>query len=204
MKNKKDTLLIKEIYCSLQGEGARMGAASIFIRLAGCNLACWFCDTKWSNGIIMSIKEIQKKISKFSCNTIVWTGGEPTLQLTNDILQHFPTYYHCIETNGTNPVPSLINYIACSPKKDVSVQILHKNFPNGVNEFRYPVDIFAIDLIPKIDELPNARHYYLSPVFLGKDKKQICKHTINMCVLYIKNSPKWKLSIQLHKLIDIR
>lgn len=202
MKNK--TLKVKEIFYSLQGEGARIGVASIFIRLAGCNLSCWFCDTDWSDGKEMTVEEIQKEISKFSCSSIVWTGGEPTLQLTNDILKHFPDYYNCIETNGTNPVPSLIDYIACAPKKDVCLQTLHKNFPEGVDEFRYPIDAYSNNLLPEINDLPNAKYYYLSPIFTGKERKEINAGNLIYCLKKINEDPRWRLSVQLHKLINIK
>ena len=84
----------------------------------------------------------------------------------------FKEYYNCIETNGTNPVPRDIDYISCSPK--VTVEELNINFPNGVNEIRYPVSKETI--IPRIEDLPKAKHYFLSPVFLGKQNERF---TIN-------------------------
>jgi len=94
----KQLLKIKEIFYSLQGEGQRAGEASIFIRLAGCNLNCLFCDTDWSGGYKLSILQIEKEINKFPCRWIVWTGGEPTLQLTDEIISYFDFihFFFCI------------------------------------------------------------------------------------------------------------
>ena len=115
----------------------------------------------------MSINQIKGILSRFKSKTIIWTGGEPTMQLNDEILSHFKEYYNCIETNGTNPVPRDIDYISCSPK--VTVEELNINFPNGVNEIRYPVSKETI--IPRIEDLPKAKHYFLSPVFWANKMK---------------------------------
>ena len=205
---KYDSLNVKEIFLSIQGEGARQGELSIFIRLSGCNMNCSFCDTDWSPGKDMSIKEIISEISRYKCTWIVWTGGEPTLQLTDEIIKQFPLkYLHAIETNGSNPVPDSIDYIACSPK--VSNEILNKNF-NYIDELRYAVDILTPEGLEnvtklretKINDLPDAKHYYLSPVFVAKKKDKISPLNVLSCLGLIKENPIWKLSIQVHKLID--
>ena len=191
---------VAEIFYSLQGEGANMGKPAIFIRLAGCNKDCWFCDTNWKNGIEMSIEEILQKIEKYPAKMIIWTGGEPTLQLSNEILHHFTHYYNCIETNGTNPVPSKIDYIACSPKVDV--EVLHKNF-DFVNEFRFPYYKEIENTLPKIADLPKANNYFLSPILFGNDifaKKN--RENVISSIDFIKKNPQWRLSVQTHKLLN--
>jgi len=219
---------VVEIFYSLQGEGANAGKPAIFVRLAGCNQNCWFCDTNWQNGVEMSVAEILQEIEKFPAKMIIWTGGEPTLQLNNEILSHFTHYYNCIETNGTNPVPSKIDYISCSPKVDV--EILQKNFV-FVNEFRFPYSILTAEstentqrknsafsahspyslrlscenILPKIDDLPKADNYFLSPILLGNDvfdKKNA--ENINSCINFIKQNPQWRLSFQTHKLLNFQ
>ena len=127
------TLRVVEIFYSIQGEGANFGKPAIFIRLSYCNKNCWFCDTDWNTGVEMQVDEILNYIRKFPAKMVIWTGGEPTLQLNDEILSLFTAYYNCIETNGTNKVPSSIDYITCSPK--VSPDILRRNF-EFVNEFR--------------------------------------------------------------------
>lgn len=204
----RDTILkVVEIFHSIQGEGANAGKAAVFVRLSNCNKNCWFCDTDWSVGTDMTVSQIHEEVSRFSSannypdNLLIWTGGEPTLQLTDEILEHFSEYFNCIETNGTNPVPSRIQYISCSPK--VSVEILRKNF-NRVNEFRYPIG--SGDLLPDISELPLADNYFVSPIFLGEEKKrfQLVEENIRYSIEFVEKNPKWRLSLQLHKFLNIR
>lgn len=190
-------LIVNEIFYSLQGEGGRSGKASIFIRLTKCNLACDFCDTDFHNGNEMSVLEILDAIKVYPCKWIIWTGGEPTIQLTNEHLSVFRNegYKQAIETNGTRPVPSYIDYISCSPKQNyVSVR---ERIPLA-NEIRIPVK--AGDVIPDIDIFPKADNYFLSPIF---DSDKINRDNINYCVEYIKEHPEWSLSLQMHKLINI-
>ena len=209
MKNKSSdtTLSVVEIFQSIQGEGANAGKAAVFVRLACCNMSCWYCDTDWSKSEKMTVSKVLEEVKKLSNpdeslkTLLIWTGGEPTLQLTDEILEHFKDYYNCIETNGTNPVPKNINYISCSPK--VSPMVLRKNFTH-VDEFRYPVEVG--DVLPDISELPLADNYFLSPIFIGEEKErfQQVNENIEYSINYIKNNPQWRLSLQLHKILNIR
>lgn len=114
-----------EIFYSLQGEGTRCGTPAVFLRLAGCNLKCKWCDTKhsWGSGISCSAAETAAKIAAYACNSLVITGGEPLLQQAEleSLLQLLPadTYIE-VETNGTiTPSPALaqrINQWNVSPK----------------------------------------------------------------------------------------
>jgi 7-carboxy-7-deazaguanine synthase len=199
-------LNVVEIFHSIQGEGANTGRSAVFVRLAHCNENCWFCDTDWSKYTEMTVLQVLVEVRKLSKpdsypnNLLIWTGGEPTMQLTDKILEHFSEFYNCIETNGTNPVPSRIQYVSCSPK--VSPEILRKNF-NRVNEFRYPVG--AGDILPEITELPTADHYFISPLFTGNEKKRMEQNNENILysIDYIKRNPQWRLSLQIHKLLNI-
>ncbi len=190
-------LTVNEIFYSLQGEGGRVGEASIFIRLTKCNLSCSFCDTDFAEGKEMTIDEILDIIKIYPCKWIIWTGGEPTIQLKNEHVAIFRQhgYKQAIETNGTREVPSLIDYITCSPKKDYKTIKLRIPF---ANEIRMPIQ--AGDIIPDISIFPKADNYYLSPVF---DADKINTGNVNYCVDLIKEHPKWKLSLQIHKLIHI-
>jgi 7-carboxy-7-deazaguanine synthase len=209
MKNNSSDIILNvvEIFKSIQGEGANAGKAAVFVRLAGCNKSCWYCDTNWSESTKMTVQEVLEKVNKlsnpedYSHQLLIWTGGEPTLQLTDEILEFFRDYYNSIETNGTNPVPGKIEYISCSPK--VSPEILRKNFTH-VNEFRYPIGVG--DVLPDISELPHADNYFLSPIFLGEEKERFEKgnENIEYSINIIKNNPQWRLSLQLHKLLNIR
>ena len=209
MKNNSSdiSLNVVEIFKSIQGEGANAGKAAVFVRLAGCNKSCWYCDTNWSVSTKMTVQEVLEQVIELSNpeeyphHLLIWTGGEPTLQLTNEILDYFKGYYNCIETNGTNPVPEKIEYISCSPK--VSPEVLRKNFTR-VNEFRYRVGVG--DVLPDISELPPADNYFISPVFLGEEKERFEKvnENIEYSISIILKNPQWRLSLQLHKLLNIR
>lgn len=205
MKNKM--LKVVEIFTSIQGEGSRTGEASIFIRLAGCNKNCWFCDTEWKAFQIYDVEQIAYLISVYTTKSIVWTGGEPLLQLNEEIIAYFKGlgYNQSLETNGTLPIPKGLDYVACSPK--VTIKELKKIIKdNDVDEFRF-VTPFQNDLFPpNIEDLPKAKHYYLSPVFIGeiKERKEVNKEAVQACLDYIKGHPEWKLSIQIHKLINIK
>ena len=203
-----DTILkVVEIFHSIQGEGANTGKSAVFVRLSNCNKNCWFCDTDWSVGTKMTVKQILDEVKSlsspedYSHTLLIWTGGEPTLQLSNEVLTHFSDFYNCIETNGSNPVPSLIQYISCSPK--VSPNVLKKNFTR-VNEFRYPVGVG--EKLPDISELPVAENYFVSPLFTGEEKKrfELNNANISYAIDYVKQHPQWRLSLQTHKLLNIR
>lgn len=190
-------LIVKEIFYSLQGEGGRVGEPSIFIRLTKCNLACSFCDTDFAEGDEMSVVEILDAIKAFETKWIIWTGGEPTIQLNDEILKVFREagYKQAIETNGTRRVPSLIDYITCSPKQNY--EDIRNKIPR-VNEIRLPVQVGEI--LPDVSVFPPSDKYFVSPVFDGNQPNM---DNINYCVDLVKANPEWTLSLQMHKLINI-
>lgn len=190
-------LIVNEIFYSLQGEGGRSGEPSIFIRLTGCNLACSFCDTDFFSGEEMTVDKILEHIQQYPGRWIIWTGGEPTLQLNNDIVSFFKQkgYKQAIETNGTRKVPELIDYITCSPK--INVEQVKIKVPYA-DEVRIPIAIG--DKLPKIESLPTAKKYFVSPIF---DMHHINADNVAYCVELVKQHPKWTLSLQMHKLIHI-
>jgi organic radical activating enzyme len=192
------SLNVNEIFYSLQGEGGRVGQASIFIRLAKCNLACDFCDTDFERGVKMSVEEVLAEIEKYGCKWIIWTGGEPTLQLTDAIVARFKEqgYFQAIETNGTRRVPVGIDYITCSPKQYFEKV---KELIPVVDELRFPIQ--KGDSLPDISMLPKTERYLLSPIF---DNQEIIQENVDYCVTLVKENPPWALSLQVHKLIGIR
>lgn len=191
-------LNVNEIFYSLQGEGGRSGQPSIFIRLAKCNLSCSFCDTDYERGVKMTIDEVLQEIEPYGCKWIIWTGGEPTLQLNDAVVALFKArgYLQAIETNGTRKVPQGIDYITCSPKQQF--EKVRELIPE-VDELRFPIQ--KGDTLPDISILPKARHHFLSPIF---DNQKIIQENIDYCISLVKENPQWALSLQIHKLIGIR
>ena len=191
-------LIVNEIFYSLQGEGGRSGQPSIFIRLAKCNLTCSFCDTDFERGVKMTTDELLREIEKYGCKWIIWTGGEPALQLNDAVVALFKEkgYLQAIETNGTRRLPQGLDYITCSPKQQF--EKVRELIPE-VDELRFPIQ--KGDPLPDISILPKARYHFLSPIF---DNHNIIRENIDYCVSLVKENPMWALSLQIHKLIGIR
>lgn len=86
------------------------------------------------------MEQIADHIAQYPGKLIIWTGGEPTLQLTDEVVAYFKTlgYTQAIETNGTRRPPRGLDYITCSPKPE-AMKRLHESFPDGVSEFRFPI-----------------------------------------------------------------
>lgn len=112
---------ICETFESIQGEGALMGRPMLFVRLGGCNLSCEWCDTKYAHVTHseMSIRDVKALIDESQQRYVCWTGGEPLLQKEDicSVIALTPDRLHCLETNGTIPVPeSTFFHVAASPK----------------------------------------------------------------------------------------
>ena len=199
-------LKVSELFYSIQGEGARAGTANVFVRLQGCKAqhACFAsgirCDTEFESGREWSLEGLTQAIGEFGCKNIIWTGGEPAQQLTQEIVQHFADlgYYQAIETSGLFQVPSNLDYVVVSPK--VAEHVVEKNFgldrktPSGsIDELRY--------VRHKGQEIPQpsvtAEHMYISPHSDGYD---INTDNLKHCIALVKANPEWKLSVQTHKL----
>lgn len=194
------SLRINEIFYSLQGEGGRQGEASIFIRLAGCNLKCDFCDTDFSTGNEMELSGVLKIISQYPCKWLVWTGGEPAMQLTVSDIAFFRRegYSQAIESNGHYRLPDGLDYTVISPKGKIDYAA---KINPVVNEVRLPVCVG--DGLPQTGVLPQAEHYFVSPVF-DEVNVGVTDDNIAYCVGLVMRNPQWRLSLQMHKLIGIR
>lgn len=177
---------INEIFYSLQGEGYHTGTAAIFIRFAGCNLKCDFCDTDFKENYQLTKEQILNEIRQYNCKMIIFTGGEPTLQLNEDLIGYLKNfgYYLAIETNGTNKVSKNIDWITVSPKNENLKQIYG-------NELKLIFDTLKPEKFIKL----QFNHFYLQP----KSEQNIDK-----IINYIKENTKWKLSLQTQKLLKIR
>lgn len=183
MRKKK----INEIFYSLQGEGFHTGTPAVFVRFSGCNLRCPFCDTQHDNGDLCTNEDILHEVLKYPAHLVILTGGEPSLQIDQELvnLLHEAGKYISIETNGTHPLPEGIDWITCSPKEGGTVVLPRMDEVKVVYQGQ--------DLTPY--ETMPARHFFLQPC-----SGQNIRETVD-CVLH---HPRWRLSLQTHKLIDIR
>ena len=175
---------VNEIFYTLQGEGAHTGTAAVFLRFAGCNLTCSFCDTQHETYTLMSEEEIVIAINKFPSTWVVITGGEPTIQLTASLIHklHAIGKKVQIETNGTINPPSNADWITVSPKFEYCKRAEIK--AERINELKVVYDrtnnMSAYETI-------QADHYFLQPCDLQDETKN--KEIVNQVIEYIKNNP---------------
>ncbi|MBR5069224.1 MAG: radical SAM protein [Bacteroidales bacterium] len=199
---------INEIFYSLQGEGHYTGTPAVFVRFAGCNLRCWFCDTNFETGLEMSEDEIVSKVLKYPTRYVVITGGEPTLQLSASLCDklHAHGRYLMMETNGTRPLPEgcLVDWITCSPKLSNIVKEKRELVPlsiGHIDELKVVFEDSESQDIALYEEIP-ASEYRLQPCDMQDPQRnqEIIDKTIN----YILQHPQWKLSLQTHKILGVR
>tara|TARA_B100000161_G_C33477581_1_gene380976 strand:- start:119 stop:751 length:633 start_codon:yes stop_codon:yes gene_type:complete len=206
---------VKEIFLTIQGEGYNSGRKAIFCRFSGCNLwngeesskkasKCNFCDTDFLgvdgiNGGKYTLSALINKIEKVSKEDaktkklIVFTGGEPLLQLNEQLIKNLKkkNYEIAIETNGTIKPPQGVDWICVSPK------IKSKLVLNYGNELKvvYPQEGLNLNELEKF----NFEHFFLQPLHNEKYEQNL-KKTLKTIMKY----PKWKLSLQTHKYIGVK
>lgn len=199
---------INEIFYSLQGEGVRAGTPNVFIRFSGCNMACakeagerspggFDCDTEFESGVWMGTVAILEQVRKLApdCRAVIWTGGEPGLQLDQHLVDfvHVNKYFQAIETNGSVELPAGLDWICVSPK--VAEHALKVLEASEVKYVRH-----AGQGIPK--PRIKAAHYLISPAF---EAGGIVPHgTMEWCIKLCKDNPPWRLSCQQHKWWGVR
>lgn len=192
---------VNEIFYSIQGEGAKTGEAAIFLRFSGCNLRCEFCDTEHQPYKDLTEDEIAREIAKYKANLVVITGGEPTLQLTESLIDkiHELGKSVAIETNGTRQVPRNVDWVTVSPKSafvgEVGKPIITKASEVKIvfdGKHHYSDPTFGI----------VAAHYYIQPCDTGDEEKN--REIIEHCVQFIKDNPLWKMSLQTQKILRVR
>jgi 7-carboxy-7-deazaguanine synthase len=206
---------VKEIFYSLQGEGLRAGRPAVFCRFAGCNLwsgreqdragaSCRFCDTdfvgtdgtgggKYKGALALARAVAAHWPTGEAHRYVVLTGGEPLLQVDAPLLEalHAEDFEIAIETNGTLPVPAGIDWICVSPKAGADwVQ-------RSGHELKlvYPQAGFAPDEVAQ----GGFDHYLLQPM----DGPERATHT-RAAIAYCQQHPRWRLSLQTHKMLEIR
>lgn len=203
---------VKELYYTIQGEGYHTGRPAVFCRFSGCNLwsglekdrataICKFCDTNfWGvdglNGGKYSAEALIEKIKEVHISGeemfIVFTGGEPALQLDQvliDQLHHIGATM-AVETNGTLELPNHIDWVTVSPKADTDIIVTKGDELKLV----FPQE----EHTPEEYKHLNFDHFYLQPM----DGLMVEDNT-KRCVQYCKAHPQWKLSLQTHKVLGI-
>lgn len=206
---------VKEIFPTLQGEGAHAGRTAVFCRFAGCNLwsglerdraqaACRFCDTDFigtdgpGGGRFATADTLADAIATHwpapdrKAAFVVFTGGEPLLQLDGALVaaMHARGFEIAVETNGTLPAPAGIDWICVSPKAGTPLVQTHGHELKLV----YP----QTDLLPEQVAGLDFRQFWLQPM-----DNAARDHNTRAAVDYCLHHPQWRLSLQTHKLIGI-
>lgn len=189
--------LINEVFLSLQGEGFHTGMPAVFVRFGLCNLHCPFCDTDFAHTVSLTAEQIADKITSLNPPKgalLVLTGGEPTLQIDAPLLACLRRLgmLICIETNGTRPVIAGVDWVTCSPKEGSKVVLTR------VDELKV---VFLGDGKQQVErwrEQIKADHYFLQPLS-GQNTDEVMRYLLSP------DTPSlWRLSLQTHKLINIR
>jgi 7-carboxy-7-deazaguanine synthase len=209
------TYSIKEMFYTLQGEGTHAGRPAVFCRFAGCNLwtgreadrataVCKFCDTDFvgtdgtGGGKFATAEELAARIASHwpatyaASKYVVFTGGEPLLQLDTALIDamHAQGFEVAIETNGTLPVPAGVDWICVSPKVGSKLVV------ERGNEIKVVIPQ-AQQALADYESL-DFQHFYVQAMD-GPDAARNVRLAIETC----KNNPRWKLSLQTHKLLQI-
>ncbi len=209
------TYAVKEIFFTLQGEGANSGRAAVFCRFAGCNLwsgrekhrstaVCDFCDTDFvgtdgeNGGKYASADELAAAIERAwlpdddTARFVVCTGGEPLLQLDSLLIRalHERKFQIAVETNGTLEVPTGIDWVCVSPKAGSNT------VQRQGDELKLVFPQPAFD--PQQFESWDFAHFFLSPM-----DNAMRAHNLALAIDYCKTHPRWRLSMQMHKVAGI-
>lgn len=211
------TYAVKEIFFTLQGEGANTGRPAVFCRFAGCNLwtgrepdradaTCQFCDTdfigvdgpgggKFASADVLARAVADKwpvNVSARARKLVVCTGGEPLLQMDADVVRalHAQGFEIAIETNGTQEPPAGIDWICVSPKVGAPLVLTSGNELKLV----YPQLGGEPERFAELD----FEQFFLQPMD-GPDRERNTELALSYCLSH----PQWRLSIQTHKLLGI-
>ena len=193
---------INEIFYSLQGEGYHTGTPAVFVRFSGCNLRCAFCDTKHQEGQMMSLQEIVDEVNKYPiASLVVLTGGEPSLFIDEAFVAAMKQQTRktiTVETNGTRPLPNNLDWVTLSPKTVFEGGDLEPCVLKTCDELK--VVYLGQDLTQY--EIFKAKHRFLQPCFVEDEDQR--KANMKACVEAVKAHPNWRLSLQIHRALNIR
>ena len=214
---------VKELFPTLQGEGAHTGRAAVFCRFTGCNLwsgreedrstaVCQFCDSDFvgsdgdGGGKFETAQDLADAIEQAWLSTqagpqqryVVFTGGEPLLQLDKELIDaiHHKGFELAIETNGTLKVPTGVDWVCVSPKAGADLVVLQ------ADEIKLVIPQSGHqnleNLLARFEKM-DYRHRYLQPM----DGAQLAENT-QLAIQLCQKRPLWRLSMQTHKIIGIR
>lgn len=189
-----------EIFESLQGEGRNTGRPVVFIRFAGCNLACPWCDTDVKARFALSLPDILAELTHYRAKSVILTGGEPTIQAgMKELVAALKAsgYWIGVETNGTNQPDWLteVDYVACSPKSE---------YPDALkltraNEVRIVASsLKALEFARLVRSRLAADDYYISPCERDGEIDFATAKDI------LSKLDGFSLSVQLHKILGFR
>lgn len=195
-------LPIVEAFYSLQGEGLRSGQATVFIRFAGCNCDCWFCDTDFRVREALELDELLRRVRDIggACRWACLTGGEPSIHDLGTLCGglHERGYRIQIETNGSRPQPAWgLDHITVSPKERQGARLDPWCFAHAT-EFKYVVDNdddirYALENAGKHDKPASLQPNALNP------------GAVALCIQAVQDAPeRFRLSLQTHKFVGIR
>ncbi len=203
MKFDKNTQIpVMEHFYTIQGEGIHTGKAAYFIRLAGCDVGCTWCDVKESWNVhkeqLINIFELVKQILDFPTKLVVITGGEPLMYDLNPLTKALKSsgFQINIETSGAYPISGTIDWICLSPKKfkaplesclakanELKIIVFNKSDFNWAKKF--------------IEFVPQDCNLLVQPEWDKRDKN------IPLIIDFVKSNPRWKISLQTHKYLNI-
>ena len=209
---------VKEIFYTLQGEGAQAGRAAVFCRFAGCNLwsgreadrataVCKFCDTEFvgvdgpgggkfksAQALAAAVEEKWPANSSAGKRFVVCTGGEPLLQMDTSLIDalHACDFEIAVETNGTIAAPAGLDWICVSPKAGATL------VQTSGDELKLVFPQSESEADPKNFESLRFKHFFLQPM----DGLRRAENTA-LALRYCLDHPQWRLSLQTHKFLGI-
>ncbi|HEX6598359.1 MAG TPA: 7-carboxy-7-deazaguanine synthase [Gemmatimonadaceae bacterium] len=219
------TYVVKEIFYTLQGEGMNAGRPAVFCRFSGCNLwtgreadrsraTCQFCDTDFvgvgpdggrfttadalADAVLSRWPHVAGGRAQGGHPLVVCTGGEPLLQLDEPAIDalHSRGFEVAVETNGTQPAPAGLDHICVSPKADAPLALTRGHELKLV----YPQPYGEGD--PARYAALHFEHFFLQPLDTGSAES--AQANVRAALAYCLAHPQWRLSLQTHKLLDIR
>ena len=192
---------INEIFYSLQGEGYHSGTPAVFVRFSGCNLRCAFCDTQHQTGEMLSLQEIVDVVNKYpAAPLLILTGGEPSLFIDEAFVVELKQQTGkaiAIETNGTRPLPGNLDWVTLSPKTAFEGGDAEPCVTRRCDELKV---VYLGQDLAQYDAI-EAKHRFLQPCFCEDEEQR--NANMKSCVEAVKTQPNWRLSLQIHKVLNI-